>query len=164
MNMAGVGPASQSSSLACPGAQWLGKDGAQDHRILAACASLGTVGSLITVHHPLHTQPWPEPGVATLLQSMSQRHGLAVFRVLCRVNDRKREISPCLWEIQGAASTSLTVCDQTLGKQLARAECTVSPQHHPSHISRNREGNLQQNTLVLEGSSEAHVQTRFRIT
>ena len=56
------------------------------------------------------------------------------------------------------------VYDQTLGKQLARAECVVSPPRQPSHISRNREGNLQQNALVLEGSSAAHVQTRFCIT
>lgn len=76
VNMAGVGPASQSSSPACPGAQALGKDGAQDSRVQAACASLGTAGSLITIHHPLHTQPRPEPGVATLLQSMSQAMAL----------------------------------------------------------------------------------------
>lgn len=39
------------------------RTGAQYSRKRDACASLGTVGSLITIHHPLHTQPWPEPSV-----------------------------------------------------------------------------------------------------
>lgn len=56
------------------------------------------------------------------------------------------------------------VCDQTLGKKLASLEHIVSPPCHPGHVPHNRDGNLRQNTLVLEGSNAAHVKTRFCIT
>lgn len=56
------------------------------------------------------------------------------------------------------------VCDQTLGKKLASLEHIISPHATPATAPHNRDGNLRQNTLVLEGSNAAHVKTRFCIT
>lgn len=111
-------------------------------------------------HSGFHHRPPPTPHSAlartqraTLLQSMFQRHGPAAFRMLCRVNDRKKEISNLLRGTQGASQPKPDcVCDQTL------KEACQSGAHHQPHATPATPHNrweLTQNTLVLEGSNAA---------
>lgn len=119
-------------------------------------------------HH--HPPPTPHSAPARTRRGHSapvhvSGHGPEVFRVLYCVNNRKREISPCVRDTQGAISISLTVSvARHLESSLPGWSASLAPRRHPSHVPPKREGNLQQNAFVLEGSSAAHVKTHFCVT